>query len=827
MEKEKEAEMERDTLLSRGKSKFLKNAAKALQMLPRKWGSVSKAFWEVFPHHFASREATLKGNVLMAGSILGVFLFALVVSLACFPLDVYPAGYALIGALGGTVRLHSEHVKRKNILLLESVFLLAAVTGVLSSCFFVKQNGFFYMIGYLILFLIRTGITGGKFHDSILTRLTLSAGVSTAMSLFLAFLSDFTVSRVFASVSSGLLTPILCYLLCGVSVYTSFLSEGTLIHQKRRLDLEAAVFTLLYLFLYALRRVTVLGFSLSFLLAVIATLSFSRAKGALFGAAAGMIGGMACVSSAIAPSLAVGGFFSGLFFEYSELFALMVSFVASCGYSLISEGFSSFALITSDYLCAVMLFFPFLRFFPRQKGEMGQKTGAVDVFHRETVRHTRQKLKNMSEAFSSLSEVFYTVGDTLKKPGITEVSRMVSECCSQVCSRCMLSEICWGENQVLSADVTAKVAAKLLAGGRLRKEDFTDPLSEKCNRLNELLEKINRRFDELNGGLGKNNQTALLAGEYSTVSRLLKNTAGELNRELEYNGELESRAANVLKELGILYRRVAVFGNREIKIDVYGVAMERVSIASDDITEAFGREFECVFDAPGFFMMEENVIMRLKRKRSISLECAKSGCAKKGESVSGDSCLFFETDRDYFYTLICDGMGSGREAAFASRLASIFIEKLMRCASPKNVTLEMLNTFLMAKNDETFTTVDLLEIDLLSSSAHFIKAGAAPSYVLRGDRLHRIESRTPPAGVLSRMCAEQTAFSLLPGDFIIQMSDGAEDSEEGSGWLVRLLAGEVWENAASLCDSIFRAAREKGSFRDDLSVSVVRIMNAR
>ena len=38
-------------------------------------------------------------------------------------------------------------------------------------------------------------------------------------------------------------------------------------------------------------------------------------------------------------------------------------------------------------------------------------------------------------------------------------------------------------------------------------------------------------------------------------------------------------------------------------------------------------------------------------------------------------------------------MGSGRDAAFTSRLSSLFIEKLMHCATPKSVTLEMLNTF--------------------------------------------------------------------------------------------------------------------------------------
>jgi stage II sporulation protein E len=264
-----------------------------------------------------------------------------------------------------------------------------------------------------------------------------------------------------------------------------------------------------------------------------------------------------------------------------------------------------------------------------------------------------------------------------------------------------------------------------------------------------------------------------------------------------------------------------------MKVDVYGVSPERVNFSPDRVREAFGKTFGCLFDGPEFLLYEESCLMRLRRKRKILLECAKSGCVKKGETVSGDSCLFFETKRDYFYTLICDGMGSGREAAFTSRLAAIFIEKLMQCATPKNVTLEMLNSFLMAKNDETFTTVDLLEVDLLTGRADFIKAGAAPSFVLRGDTLHRIESRTPPAGILSGMYAEKTSFELKTDDLIILMSDGAESVGEGGGWLVRLLSEGRGEGASELCNRIFDRAKEKGEFRDDLSICVLKSMNTK
>ncbi len=816
MEKERKAEEKRVFTAKGLLQKALRRFLLVLQGLGKTVVGASQAFWQVLEGEKKQSKKSLRQLLLTFVVGMGLFLGGMILSLAQFPLKVYPAGFALLSSLGP--------VGKKKRASAETAGILLVFCGVLFSCFFLSEYGLYYLLSYMILFFLRAGATGGRFDDSVLSRVTLSASVAVGEGILLSFLRHFSVNSVFAAVSAGLLTPVFTYLICGFYIYSAATSAAEGTQSRKRVYLEATVFTLEYLFLFSLREVELLGFRLSFVLAVMITLFFSRTRGALYGAAAGMIGGMASALSQASPALAVGGFFSGLFFEYSAPVAMMIAFVSSCGYCIYTEGFSSFALVTADYLCATLLFFPVLRFLPKR--EEGIKSVPGELVGREGVRLAKRKIRRMSDAFSSLSEVFYTVGETMKKPTITEVSRMVSDVCSHVCSRCALSGICWGEKQTLSAHATATVAAKLLASGRVEKEDFGPPFSGQCNRVETLTGEVMTRFAHLGGEYYKNNKTMLLAGEYSAVSRLLKSTAGVLDRELEFNPEFEKRAKRVLERLGIHHRRVAVFGTREMKIDVYGVALERVNLESDAIPAAFGKEFDCVFDDPAFLMFEEHVVMRLRRKRRIALECAKNGSCKRGEAVSGDSCLFFETDRDFFYTLICDGMGSGREAAFTSRLSSLFIEKLMHCATPKNVTLEMLNTFLMAKTDETFTTVDLLEIDLLSAKAHFIKAGAAPSYILRSDRLHRIESRTPPAGILTRMCAEQTAFSLQAGDFVIQMSDGVQGAGPEGAWLVGALVGEHFESAAQLCERIFHLAGEKGEGSDDLTVSVVRIMNS-
>lgn len=84
----------------------------------------------------------------------------------------------------------------------------------------------------------------------------------------------------------------------------------------------------------------------------------------------------------------------------------------------------------------------------------------------------------------------------------------------------------------------------------------------------------------------------------------------------------------------------------------------------------------------------------------------------------------------------------------------------------------MLNKVLMAKKDEVFTTVDLIEIDKLTGEATLVKAGAAPSYLLRGGDCTKLESRTLPAGIMPAVKAEQIKLRLRRGDCLVMLSDG-------------------------------------------------------
>ena len=136
----------------------------------------------------------------------------------------------------------------------------------------------------------------------------------------------------------------------------------------------------------------------------------------------------------------------------------------------------------------------------------------------------------------------------------------------------------------------------------------------------------------------------------------------------------------------------------------------------------------------------------------------------------------------------------------------------------------MLNNFIRNKNLECFATVDLLEIDLLSGEAGFVKSGAAASYVIRGGKLFKIASDSLPIGITREITAEDIRFTLLPGDLVVMISDGVSQSFEDGVWLAGMLSELDGDSPLdAVTAKILDAAKANNRRSDDMTVTAVRI----
>ena len=156
---------------------------------------------------------------------------------------------------------------------------------------------------------------------------------------------------------------------------------------------------------------------------------------------------------------------------------------------------------------------------------------------------------------------------------------------------------------------------------------------------------------------------------------------------------------------------------------------------------------------------------------------------REGQAVSGDAGGWFKDGRNGVWVVLCDGMGSGEAAARDSRFAYRLVEQFLTAGVRPETALATVAGALALRweSEGSFTTIDLLRLDLVTGEGVVYKLGAGPTYLRRDGQLSRITSQSLPAGLQSG-AADVSRFRLGAGDLAVLVSDGITDGTE-DGWV--------------------------------------------
>ena len=110
----------------------------------------------------------------------------------------------------------------------------------------------------------------------------------------------------------------------------------------------------------------------------------------------------------------------------------------------------------------------------------------------------------------------------------------------------------------------------------------------------------------------------------------------------------------------------------------------------------------------------------------------------------------------------------------------------------------------------------------MTGEASFIKSGAAPSFVIRGGVVHRLQAGTAPIGIIRALDAQATPFSLCVGDTVVMISDGILQNDPECEWLTAYLSGAT---SATPEEIVYRICVRAADFdaHDDCSAIALRI----
>ena len=594
---------------------------------------------------------------------------------------------------------------------------------------------------------------------------------------------------------------------------------------------------LLFSLVYASRTVTLLSFPLAPMAALFFTLYICSNRTAIEGILAAGIAGLA-YEPMQAPALLLAALVS-LFLKQTHkesATATLLPVLAMLAWSAYVSGFFILLSLVPATLLAATAFVLVQKtdvFSNRvAENDTNGEENSIDSQQRQQLesiryRDSNERFRGISDAFSSLSEVFYNLSDRFRRPGTLDLRLLCDRSFNAFCNDCPNKNICWGLEYTETLGAVNTLIAQLHTRGRVSDEHVAAQLADRCTRIDGILERINADCARLTGEMLRNNRTEIFAMDYESAADIINDALEADSCEYAVDIELGKKIAEYLKDADIKAESVTVFGNRMHKILIRGAEIDDAKVTFEtmrsDLSEMCGSELSF----PSFEVEGSVNTMTLTAKRKIAVISAQNNVSADG-GVSGDSVNLFCNKKDYFYALISDGMGSGKEAALTSGLCSVFLEKMLRAGNRAATSLRMLNNMIASRSQdstkECSSTVDLLELDLMTGEGTFLKSGAAPSFVVRGKVVRRLQSGTVPIGILNTLDVQKTDFPLRAGDTVVMVSDGILQGDEEGEWLTSYLSGIATQTPEEIVYQICRRCTEYET-RDDCSVVALRILD--
>lgn len=594
---------------------------------------------------------------------------------------------------------------------------------------------------------------------------------------------------------------------------------------------DAGVCALLFSTAYALRVLGSAGASTATVLSLGGTLVFSYSFGLHRGLAVSVAFGLAA-----APELTLiypcAALIFGVLSALSPAAAVASATACALALAVIENGAEAIGMYFPEFIFTAAVAAPLLqyRLVPRRTAPSDENGNVESAIIRERLDTSVSRLRGISQSFEALSGVMRGLSRALSRPSLYELRQTCDEAFDESCKSCDNRDKCWDEEYRSTAAALTRMASRLRSDGKLDISSLPDGVRSRCEFGEAIVGRINLACSATCRTTHTNDNAAVSADDYSAISKILSDAVAASEEEFSLDRGASQRAAAGLSGIGLAASEVSVYGKRRRSIFARGLSLDS-GAGSDDISRALAAALECAMSMPEYTLDGNTLSFHAHTAESFTASAGKHSVAKSGE-YCGDSVSVFSGDGGYFFSLVADGMGSGKDAAMTSGVSAVFLERMLGAGCSLANSLEMLSSFLSRRNIECFTTIDLMQLDLVTGEASFVKSGAAPSFVLRGDRLFRLTSETCPVGIIRSLDGEILKFSAGAGDIVIMLSDGAVPDGGECPWLYDLLCGDepLFSAVANLGDAaekIASAAVRHVGDSDDISVAVIKIESAR
>ena len=157
-------------------------------------------------------------------------------------------------------------------------------------------------------------------------------------------------------------------------------------------------------------------------------------------------------------------------------------------------------------------------------------------------------------------------------------------------------------------------------------------------------------------------------------------------------------------------------------------------------------------------------------------------CSRPANDVGGDLVDYIELDGFRHGIVLGDVAGKGLGAA----LLTSKLQATLRALVPETITLDELgnrvNTIFHRDGlDNRYATLFYAVLEYHSGHLGYLNAGHNPPFVIRSDRIDKLEASSVPLGMFGSTSYEEGGVELQPGDMLVAYSDGLTEASNSAG----------------------------------------------
>lgn len=431
-----------------------------------------------------------------------------------------------------------------------------------------------------------------------------------------------------------------------------------------------------------------------------------------------------------------------------------------------------------------------------------------------------RRLLNFAELFNAFANKSLETNNDLLK-----LDEAIDELIDKHCKNCLKKELCHNINHIK----TYNYFSQLLKEGdnilNSEKKRFLDLFGMYCLNAFEVINTaIELNQDYLLGNEKKSNNNLLFQSQLKGLSKILQDYAIEVNTDYESESIKLEKMRDKLIKMGfnIAYLKINSVKKKNIDIDFgirnYDKNNER--FLCDLLSDLLKEEVELLLKKKSRDVYRIKIIS----KKLFDLEFGTSYIGKDGSRISGDNYLKCDMHNGNTIIALSDGMGNGYSAHIESKSTLELLNKMLTTGADDHTAVSIINTLLSLKEyNERFSTLDYITINKSLGSVDFYKIGSAPSFIIRGNKVIRIDNENLPIGVSNDI--NKVSFDLELNDIVIIVSDGVVERFNNITKFEQILLSILRNSSIQIARDIIRASISEfdGKIADDMTVLVVKV----